>query len=157
MKRFRFLKDECMTADTQKNKVFLLRDNIYTTNGYICLENKYCADTKGAECVDLYGWSFIKKWEQSEKTNTIADLLHHLFYAEVTQDTFFIEETPTLVKLGYPGRKNGQREIYLKPADFKRITAISDKIKFRLTGYHPGNPLQIVLGNDIIGVIHPIQ
>ena len=146
-----------MTAETQKNKVFLLRDAEYTTNNFICLENKYCADTKCAEYVDLTGWNIIKKWEQRKCKYTIADLLQHLFYAEVTQDTFFIEETSTLVKLGYPGRKIGQREIYLKPADFKRIMAISDKIKLRLTGYHPGNPLQIVLGNDIIGVIHPIQ
>lgn len=157
MKRFKFLKDECMMADIAKNKIFLLRDEEYTTNGFICLKNKYCTDTKNIEYVDLTGWNIVKKWKQKENQNSISDLLHHVFYAEITQDTFFIEETPTLIKFGYPGRKDGQRDIWFKPADYKRLMAISDKIKFRLTGYQPGNPLQIVLDNDVIGIIFPLQ
>lgn len=156
MKRFRFLKNECMMADAEKNKIFLLRDDQYTTNGFICLENKYCTDTKGAEYVDLAGWNIIKKWKQENK-NTIADLLHHLFYAEITQDAHFVERNEKFVSLDYPSIKDGQRNIQLKPADYDRLMQISEKIKFRLTGYQPGNPLQIVLNSDIIGVIFPIQ
>lgn len=154
MKKFRFLKDECMNIKFNNSKEFLVADDEFITNGFICLRKEFITRPKSIELVDIAQWFY---WQNGEvNTCTLKEILKNILDAKFTQNAVFISDDGEIVRLDYPERKDGQKDIMIKSSDYKRLMAISEKICFKLAGYTPFDKLQIILDDKIIGVLNTL-